>query len=193
MGEITNCNLAFGKMFGYTKKELIGRGVSALMPKLIAEHHNTFIQRSLDSINISCCSIAGHDVMTFGLSQSKYMFPIAIKLQSTPNLLNEMHYIAKIKIDRKHTTNNICFLLLNKKRELVSITSSCVQMLNISNSTLNNYTVDMSVIAPELFKKDLFQNYLQKAGGRITVYHPSYEHRQRNFPSIFYRRRRSCV
>ncbi|MDR3547493.1 MAG: PAS domain S-box protein [Candidatus Pacebacteria bacterium] len=178
MGEITNCNMAFCKIFGYTKKELVGRGIKTLMPKLIAEHHDKFIQRNLDCIKISCYKAVESDVFTFGLHQSKYMFPVSIKLLATPNILNDMHYIAKIKIDRKHTTNTICFLLLNKKKEVVDVTSSCMNMLNISYSTLTNYTVDMNVLAPSLLKKEVLQGCLQKSGGRLVVYHPSFEHRQ---------------
>eukprot|EP01022_Parablepharisma_sp_SALTPOND_P002434 TRINITY_DN109_c0_g3_i1.p1 TRINITY_DN109_c0_g3~~TRINITY_DN109_c0_g3_i1.p1 ORF type:complete len:838 (-),score=56.32 TRINITY_DN109_c0_g3_i1:1041-3554(-) len=185
LGEITNCNMALCKAFGYSKKELLGRNIKSLMPKIIGEHHDKFIQRNLDRIKISCCTTVAHDVSTFGLHKTKYIFPVSIKLQCTPNLLNEMHYVSKIKLDKKHISNSIAFLLLNRRREVLEITSSCVQMLNISHSTLNNFIIDMNIIIPGLTKKDVFQNCLQKAGSHVTVFHPSNEHRQRSDEAIF--------
>ena len=173
--------MAFCKIFGYTKKELVGRNIKTLMPKLISEHHDKFVLKNLDRIKISCCSTIEHDIATFGLHQSKYIFPMAIKLQSAPNLLNDMQYIAKIKTDKKYSSNKVAFVILNKKKEVVEITSSCISMLNISIATLSNYTIDMTTIAPDLVRKEKVQSYLQKGGGRIKIYHPTAEHRQRIF------------
>jgi len=185
LGEITNCNMALCKTFGYSKKELVGRKMNSLMPKIIGEHHDKFVQRNLDQIKISCCSTVGRDISSFGLHKTKYIFPISIKLICTPNLLNEMQYIAKIKLDKKHTSNFTAFLILNRKKEVTDITSSCVQMLNISHNTLNNYIVDMSILAPALTKKETLQTCLQKTGSRIMIYHPTIEHRQKADEAIF--------
>lgn len=172
---IKNCNFAFCKLFGYFKKELIGANIKSLMPELIAEHHDKFIQRNLEKIKISCCSLESQDINSIGLHKSKYIFPLYVKLISSPNLLNEMQYIAKLKIDKKLITGTICFLLLNQKGIVAAISSSCVNLLNMSYTTICNNIVDMNIMAPTLFKKDAPYNCYHKNGSMITIYHPSIE------------------
>lgn len=154
------------------KKELLGNNIKFLMPGLIADHHDKFVQRNLEKIKISCCSMTSQDINSIGLHKSKYIFPLSVKLLSTPNLLNEMQYIAKIKIDKKFITGTTCYLLLNTKGHVVALSSSCINLLHISTSTLSNYIIDMNVMAPTLLKKDLLYNYFHKGGNIIKVFHP---------------------
>ncbi len=183
IGRIKNCNLAFCKLFGYFKKEIIGANIKSLMPELIAEHHDKFIQRNLEKIKISCCSLATQEKYSIGLHKNRYIFPLSIKLLSTPNLLNEMQYIAKVKIDKKMITGTTCHLLLNRKGHVVSISSSCVNLLHISTNTLSNYIVDMNEMAPSLFNKDLIYNCFHKSGSLIKIYHPRADQLSNNFRS----------
>jgi len=176
LGRIKNCNLAFCKTFGYFKKELIGLNIKALMPELISEHHDKFIQRNLDRIKISCCTLASQDIHSIGFHKNRYIFPLSIKLLSTPNLLNEMQYIAKVKIDKKQITGTTCYLLCNRRGHVVAISSTCVSMLHISTTTLSNYLIDMNIIAPSLFNKDLPYNCFHKGGSLIKIYHPKVDH-----------------
>ncbi len=172
MGYIKNCNLAFCKLFGYFKKELVGANIKVIMPELISEHHDKFLTRNLDNIKISCCTLTTQDLNTLALHKNRYIFPISIKLLSTPNLLNDMQYIAKVKIDKKMITSSICYLLLDKKGHVTAISSSCVSMLHISTYTIANYIVDMNVMAPTLFRKDLPYNCFHKSGSALKVFHP---------------------
>ena len=67
-----------------------------------------------------------------------------------------MQYIAKIMIEKKMFTTNICILLLNISGYIVGMTSNSVQMLHLSNNTLEQYNVDMKDVAPELFFSKIF-------------------------------------
>lgn len=146
--------------------------VKSLMPALIAEYHDNFIQTNLERIKISCCSVLSQDIFTIGLHGNRYIFPLSIKLLSTPNLLNDMQYIAKIRIDKKTITGEICYLLLDKSGIVKNISSSCVNLLHISVNTLSNYKVDMNIMSPSLFNKDVPFNCFHKNGSAIRVFYP---------------------
>ncbi len=170
--------MALCRVFGYTKKELIGRNVKSLMPSLIADHHDGFVQRNLERTKVSCCTILVHDIISYALHRTKYLLLVSLRLLSTPNLLNDMQYIAKVRVDKKVNSNTVCLLLLNTKKEVVGVSGGCIPMLNLSNAMLNNYTVNMSIMAPELFNDARKALCLRKGGSVITVFHPSEAHRQ---------------
>ena len=144
------------------------------MPDLIGEHHDKFLLESLDKIEISTCSIITRTIFSIGLHKCRYIFPLSVKVLSTPNILNEMHYVAKVLIDKKMIKAKICYLLINNDGHVVGLSSSCVSLLNISTTTLLNYILDINVIAPSLFHHDLPHKYTHKSGSLIDVYHPGH-------------------
>jgi hypothetical protein len=172
LGVITNCNLAFGRLFGYTKKDLVGSNVKTLMPEMLAIHHDAFVQRNLERTKISRCAASSQEIVSVGQDRAKYIFPLAIKLVCVPNLLNEMQYIAKVRCDKKMTSGRVCYLLLNPQKRVTALSSTCIDWLNLSHATLSDFTLDMAVLAPALFDRSLPFGGSPKAGALIQIYHP---------------------
>eukprot|EP00826_Nyctotherus_ovalis_P021315 TRINITY_DN16851_c0_g1_i3.p2 TRINITY_DN16851_c0_g1~~TRINITY_DN16851_c0_g1_i3.p2 ORF type:complete len:389 (-),score=85.65 TRINITY_DN16851_c0_g1_i3:17-1183(-) len=172
LGHIKNCNLAFCRLFGYLKKDIVGSNIKIFMPELIGKHHDRFLLENLEKIEISTCSTTTRTIFSIGMHKSRYIFPLSVKILSNPNILNEMHYVAKLTTDKKIIKARICYLLLNKEGHVVGLSSTCVSMLNISVNTLSNYILDINVMAPSLFRHDLPRKYNHKSGSLIDVYYP---------------------
>jgi len=167
-----NCNFAFCKLFGYLKKDIIGANIKILMPELIAKHHDIFMLRNLERIKIAYCVLSSQELFTVGVHSNHYIFPFSARILSTPNLLNDMQYILKLRIDKKTITGTTCYLLLDTEGYVTNISSSCINLLHISTNTLSNYKIDMNIMAPTLFNKDAPSNCFHKNGSPLRVSYP---------------------
>jgi hypothetical protein len=45
-----NCNLAFSKLFGYFKKEIISQNIGIIMPSMFVEPHQKMLQVHVESL-----------------------------------------------------------------------------------------------------------------------------------------------
>ena len=183
LGEITNCNLAASRCFGYLKKELLGLKINQLMPDMIGDVHDQFLESNADQFQISTNNNLKRteEVTSFGLSRTRYIFPLDIKIVSTPNMLNEMQYIAKIKVDKKAMSGNIAYLLISNQGTILSISSSntyiyiyiflgCVTLFSLTFEIKNNYIVSVDDMMPDLLKKR--RQFMNKVGAPLNVYMP---------------------
>ena len=164
--------MTFCKIFGYIQKDIIGLNISKLMPKLIAKFHTEFMKSNLEKQSISECSHAMNKISSVGLHKNGYIFPLFVKLLSGPNILNDMQYIAKIIVDKKTVSAEICHLLINNEKHVVGISSSCVSLLNITVNTLANYLIDIKRMIPELFPNSLLYGNFIKRDSMVKVYFP---------------------
>lgn len=48
LGLVTNCNNEITKITGYLKSEIMGQNINRIIPKIVAEVHDIFIQSFLD-------------------------------------------------------------------------------------------------------------------------------------------------
>lgn len=74
-GNITSCNEATTKLFGYSEAELIGQGINMLMPEPDRSRHDEYLQRYLDTGEQKIIGV-GRDVT--GLRKDGSVFPMEL-------------------------------------------------------------------------------------------------------------------
>ncbi len=79
LGEVTSCNANALRMFGYARREIIGKGISSLMPEPIASFHNALLERYLTS---GVERVTGTTRMVFGLNRTRTIFPMFLHVKS---------------------------------------------------------------------------------------------------------------
>lgn len=171
-GIITQCNLAVCRLFGYTKKELMGNNIKILMPEMYAEHHQEFLLKNIQKLmrgenheqNLK-------DRQVFGKNKSGYVFPLWFRLFSTPTLLNNSNYIGLLQIDKKTASGKIIYFLLDKKLNVCNMSSTSITMLGLHQHMIKYAKLTLTSLCPEidLHNIDKFQS---KSGEDTNIYLP---------------------
>ena len=81
-GQILSFNTAAEKLFSYTSKEIIGQNIKRLMPESIAEKHDSYLKRYLDTGHTK---ILGLTREIEGKRKSGETFPIRISIAKLPD------------------------------------------------------------------------------------------------------------
>ena len=111
LGSIFLMNQIACKMFKYSKRDILGRNVSTIMPVVIGEKHDSilkeFLNRHQKSFNTDQRLIYGKDTNGF-------LFPMQLELSRASFSANdECIFIARVKPDRLKSTPISCLVGLN--------------------------------------------------------------------------------
>lgn len=79
LGVVTSCNANALRMFGYSRRELLGRTLSTLMPEPIASIHGRMMNMYLTS---GVEHVTSSTRMVFGLHRSNTIFPMYLHVRS---------------------------------------------------------------------------------------------------------------
>ena len=76
-------------------------------------------------------------------------------------------------MEKNGINKNVAHLLLDKNREVIEISSSCIQMLEVDLMKFNKIKAkfDIQVLLPTLFGANYYQ-FQNKAGYSIEYYYP---------------------
>lgn len=93
LGMIDCCNKYFGKILGYTQKELAGNTINCFMPDLYSKVHDSILKGFLEQPQkiITNCS----QQPLFAKHRNGYIFPVEIKLKKSSGL--ELKVMAVMK------------------------------------------------------------------------------------------------
>ena len=94
-------------------------------------------------------------------------------------MLNSRQFVGTFKVEKKVISANVCFLLLNKNKEIVGMSSSCIHALgpNMDKIHKHNVRVDVSVLAPMLFSQVQYMG--SKTGARLEFFKPTFQEYER--------------
>ena len=95
LGQITHCNIAFSKIFGYTKNFLLEINISSLMPEIYAEHHQEMLSNNLHIQQVEKSSKS--ELRVLGKFHNGYIYPLWLNILSQPTLLNKSNYVGSPK------------------------------------------------------------------------------------------------
>jgi len=79
LGEVTSCNANALRMFGFGRREILGKNISALMPEPISSMHNALLQRYLQS---GVEQVTGTTRVVFGLHRTHTIFPMFLHVKA---------------------------------------------------------------------------------------------------------------
>ena len=110
-GIITNISLSICSMLGYPKKELLGKRMDILLPKIIVKLHNTILHDKALEIKktlISKGAIEYHnkEIESYGITKSKYLIPLSFKTGIVYNKNNEFSFLVKLYNNSSHSSTN---------------------------------------------------------------------------------------
>lgn len=133
--KIVNLNSAASSLFGYTKNQLMSkfeanildRKVDTLMPKILAEYHDSFVSNYLKTMKGNLI-----DNERFLLAQHKtgYLFPVNIFVKVIENSAKQsLHFISYFKQDKKFKRES--FMFVTERGDILGISSNSKQNISI--------------------------------------------------------------
>ncbi|MDR3548799.1 MAG: PAS domain-containing protein [Candidatus Pacebacteria bacterium] len=173
-GIITQCNSAVCRLFGYTKKELLGNNIIMLMPEVYAAYHQDILLKNIQELMQGDATPTGgtaaantKDRLVFGKNKSGFVFPVWFRLFSTPTLLNNSNYIGLLQTEKKTASSEIAYFLLNRRREVTHMSSSAIALFGLYPYMLKYARLRLGTICPDT-GGSLEQSMFGVTGGLVT-------------------------
>lgn len=161
IGQITECSQGICRVFGYTKKELLKKNITMLMPDMFKSFHDDLLLGN---------KIKGESSrIVFGKLKSGYILPVWLHIASAPNLLNDFNFVGSFQMEKKVTTAEYAHFLVNKDLIITNFSSSTILIFGLKNQFIKGKHVNIAIICPDLTIKNIHK-YLSKKGNRITCY-----------------------
>ena len=151
-GQIITCNKSIIDLFGYSKDELKGKFCTILMPKILSEIHNSFIENYLQ---IGQRDILGKkSFKSFAKDKDNNIFMVNIALNLFPVLNKSVLFIVMITKEKIED-----LILLDNKYNIIGMTNHLIQKFNIENKELfTMYEIPFYSICRQFIR--LYQNMI---------------------------------
>ena len=62
----------------------------------------------------------------FGKHHSGYIFPIWLSIKNLPSFLSGRQFIGTFKIEKSGVNKNVAYVIVDKNKEIVDISASCI-------------------------------------------------------------------
>jgi hypothetical protein len=151
LGIITQCNMSVCRVFGFSKKEdLINHDVEILMPKIYSKYHKKFLESAIQK---PPDLLSNKERPVFGKHFSGYIFPLWLQIKNLSSFLSGRQFVATFKIEKSYINKNVAHLILDKNKEVIDVSASCISMLDINLNKLfkKKAKFDIAVLLPTLF------------------------------------------
>lgn len=133
-GKIMKTNLGISKLFGYSQFEVQGHDVNILMPPLIAQKHQFFIESYFkygkERILNSC-----HE--SFAMYRTGIVFPVNLVIKPVPSLKNDIQYIGMIKRSDKDYE----YIITDENGRIDSISDGVISLLKLPISFFKEHEI----------------------------------------------------
>ena len=187
LGIITNLSLGICSMFGYTKKDIVGKKIDILLPEIMIKHHSkllleksSYIKKEIISNEYAPGSYQykSKEIISFAVTKSKYLIPISLKVRIIYNDNNDFSFVAKLI----HTQNaymyhkgfiggsslhylgdgtlSECYIITNNEFIIQHFTPNAVTLLGLDSHSINGVT-DITEYIKE-FNEEVLRVYLEK-------------------------------
>ena len=155
LGTIKDCSSSLVNIFGYEKKELIGKNINILIPEMFHAKHDLILRKTAEKqkLNFSENSykrrVYNPDFMeknVYGLSKAKFLIPIRLFIYLINTEENELVYVAevyrKIPSMNEIVNNKLpCCVLTNENFIIQSFTPNCMNYLKLKDNHISNYDI----------------------------------------------------
>ena len=179
-GIILNCSISASKIFGYQKREIIGKNIVLLIPDIVQQRNDLVLFHLLNQQNIKKQSNGNNNFSSqfierelYGITKSRLLISLTIKIYPTQTDQNDLVYIIEIiqNIPMRKDSLNIeknsysKFCILTDENFLIkSFTSNCLYYLKIPCNFINsNYYINEHI-------KQLEEDYLLEINKLKKVY-----------------------
>lgn len=95
----------------------------------------------------------------FGKHYSGYIFPLWLSIKNLPSFLSGRQFVATFKLEKSGINKNVGHMILDKNKEVIDASSSCMQMLEIDLQKFQKLKakLDISLLLPQLFGANYYQ------------------------------------
>lgn len=180
MGVVKNVNNEITRVFGLSKAEIMENNISVIMPKVIADSHDSFMMNYFET---SESKIIGAERLVFPMTKAGYLVPCTLMVKILPNLeegIKIVGFLKDIETGTSYMKNDfdteekVHYIMYGGENELVhGITASCFSSFGIpsslvygNNSIHNELSID--AIIPELAEQN-FDDLKSPSGVIITI------------------------
>lgn len=179
-GEIIIANLEAARIFGYTQMELQGKKMEILMHKLYGKKHEALVKASLQRAEEGNQEENRDERRTdrLILAKSKTGYLIPLQLETKIFFLSSQGAILGALFKSEKKSFNCCYLLLDPSEEIVGVSSTCVEVLKITNGLIREYKLPMADLAPDFTDPDKLEKFRTKEGAAIEFFFPDCDKRQ---------------
>ena len=98
-GKIIKARNGISSVFEYAPNDLIGKDITIIMPPFIGNHHDQYLNRSLEK---GKSSIIGVPTEMYAINKTKYIFPIHMYIKEYYSLQWGTIFLAMIKAVLKY-------------------------------------------------------------------------------------------
>lgn len=134
IGQIVAMNSSACRIFCYSRPEIVGRKIENLMPILLAERHDSFLNNFLvkkESIYMK------RERPIFAKNKNQYIFPAYIRIRTMQTASeNGLHFIGTFRVEKMF--RKTCFILTDTTGNIVNISSTCINFFFMDNSWIAN-------------------------------------------------------
>lgn len=145
LGTILNINVPCCSIFGYQKKELVGKNINLLMPDFIANLHNKYLE---NAIKKKKTNLFKNNKLIFGRHASDILIPIHLQVKAL--LGSNPLFMGTVQVLNKNKTE--AHILITEKGEIIGITNGCYTLLGLNIDKLEQ-KCDFNYYFPGLMKQ----------------------------------------
>lgn len=142
-GKIMKTNQGIFKLFGYSMFEVQGHDVNILMPPIIAQKHQLFLDNYFktgkEKILNSCLE-------SFAMYRSGVIFPVYLVVKPVPSLRNDIQYISMIK----GACKDYEYIITDDNGKIDAISEGVISLLKLPVSFFKEHEIPIQIIIPEL-------------------------------------------
>ena len=155
LGIIKDCSKSLVNIFGYEKKELLGKHINILIPEMFHDKHDLILKKASDNQKLNFLEnsykrkVYIPDFMeksVYGLSRAKFLIPIKLFIYLINTEENELVYVVEI-YRQIPTMNDIlsnkipCTVLTNENFIIQTFTPNCMAYLKLKDNHISNYDI----------------------------------------------------
>ena len=127
-------NQGISKLFGYSMFEVQGHDVNILMPPILAQKHQFFLEsyfkNGKERILNSCLE-------SFAMFRTGVIFPVHLVVKPVPSLRNDIQYIGMVKqADRDYE-----YIITDENGKIDSISEGVISLLKLPISFFTEHEI----------------------------------------------------
>lgn len=94
IGNIVNANFETKSLLGYKNKEIKGKNVRVLMPKILSDNHDSFIKNYFETAKAKILEVRR---IVIAKDKDGYIVPVHILVKAIPSLKGNLTFVGFLK------------------------------------------------------------------------------------------------
>ena len=166
LGKIIKTNRTATRIFKYSKDELEKSNINILMPKLIGDRHNSYLDSHIQTGN---SNLLYNQKMSFAKDRDGFIIPIWMVVKQLDNPEGHVQYAGLLRPLLQSKEKQSYYILMNDFGEISGVSKNLSERLKIPGDVFHKKTVNMVLLAPLIIKKLYFAKLLEEEKEKKVV------------------------